>query len=155
MIHAFQAIYDELKEKALRGFQVTGVVAPQIVAITRNLIRIPFDRGRAIVPAGVLSVAAKGYVQVPDAIKEGLVIAVFMTHQGNISKHELFDIQPDFLHLDHKNFLWFELNSRITTIREAYYIDYNTTPPELQPIPNEKFSRAVENEVETLFSLNS
>lgn len=155
MKQTLQVIFDELQEKALNTFHMTGTVPIQSIAITNLMMRISFDRLRGHIPAGALGVAKKGYVSAPHAIRQGLILAVFMSNFGNISKHELFDMKPDYLHIDRKNFMWFELNSRVITIREAYYIDYNTTPPELSLIPRSKFDQAVENEVADLFSLNS
>lgn len=155
MKQALQLIFEELKEKGINIFRMTGSVPVQSIAVTNMMIRLPFDRGRGHIPAGALGVAKKGYVSAPHAIRQGLILAVFMSNFGHISKHELFDIQPDYLHLDRKNFMWFELNSRVITIREAYYINYNETPPELVSIPRSRFDEVVENEVEDLFSLNS
>ena len=155
MKNILQDIYNELKEKSLKSLRATGTVANQSIAITQNLLTISFDRDRGMLPAGILGVATKGWVGVPDGIREGLITAIFVANHGNISKHELFDLEPDYIHIDKKNFLWFELNSRIVNIREAYFLDYNHTPPELQPIPNEKFDAVVENEVMELFKLHS
>lgn len=152
---SFVNIFEELKEKALNRFRVTGVCPTQSIAITRNLIQVPFDMQRGLIPAGVLGVAYQGYVLASNAIKEGLVIGVFIAQMGKISKYHLFNMEPDYLHLDRKNFLWFEFNSRILTLREAYYINYSATPPELTLIPRTTFDKVVENEVEDLFRLDS
>jgi len=152
---SFTNIYEGLKEKSLNRFRMTGVCPTQSVAITRNLIQVPFDRERGLIPAGVLGIAHQGYILASNAIKEGLIIAVFMAQMGKISKYHLFNMQPDYLNLDRKNFIWFEFNSRILTLREAYYIDYSVTPPELKLIPRATFDEVVENEVENLFRLNS
>lgn len=150
-----QNIYDELKNKALVTFHTIGVVPNQTIAITQDLMHVPFDRLRAVIPAATLGMAPSGYCSVPAAITEGFITAIFAASHGNMAKHELFAIKPDFLHLDEKNFLWFELNSRIINIREAFYIDYSQVPPELQRIPNEQFDKVVENDVVELFKLHS
>ncbi len=155
MKDVIQNIYDELKNKALVTFRTTGVVPTQSFAITQSLIRVPFDRIKAVIPAAALGIGASGYCSVPSAIAEGYVIAIFIASHGNMAKHELFAIKPDFLYLDKRNFLWFELNSRIINIREAFYIDYGQEPPELQRISNEQFDKVVENDVLELFKLHS
>jgi hypothetical protein len=155
MKQTLQVIFDELQKKAFNVFRMTGSIPIQSIAITNTMMRISFDRGRGHIPAGALGVAKKGYVSAPHAIRQGLILAVYMSNFGYVDKHELFDIKPDYLHIDCKNFVWFELNSRVITIREAYYIDHNETPPEPVLIPRSKFDQVVENEVEDLFSLNS
>jgi len=148
-------MYGELKEKALNQFRTTGVLPTRSTAITQNFIQVMFDRGRGVIPAGVLGIATTGYASVPNAIKEGLIVAVFSTNFLLISKHELYGLQPDFLYLERKNLLWFELNSRILTIREAYYARYGETPVKLDPIPREVMDKNVESALEGMFKLNS
>ncbi len=155
MKKVIQDIYDDLKDKALVTFHTTGVAPSQAVAITQDLVRIPFDRIRSMVPACMLGIADKGYCSVPQAISEGFIIAVFVVSYGVMAKHELFAIKPDFLYLDERNFLWFELNSRITNIREAFYIDHSQEPPKLQVISNELFDKVVENDIMDHFKLHS
>ena len=88
-----QEIYDDLKDKALVTFRTTGMAPSQVIAVTQNLVRVPFDRVRAMVPAATLGVAEQGWVSVPDAITEGFVIAVFAVNFGKMAKHELFAIK--------------------------------------------------------------
>lgn len=151
----FQSIYDELKEKALVQFHTTGVLPSQSIAITKDLMKANFDRSKGLIPAGLLGIANKGYAVVPNAIREGLIIAVFMTNFLLISKHELYGVQPDFFDLDRKNLLWFELNSRIIMIREAYYAHYDKIPTELELIPRKIFDKNIESSIEEIFKLNS
>lgn len=155
MKQILQGIFDDLKSKTLKNLRLIGTVSSQCIAITQNLVCVPFDRDRGMIPASLLGVATHGWTGIVDGIKEGLIAAVFVCNYGNIAKHELFDLEPDFTHLDKQNFLWFELNSRIINIREAYYLDYNYIPPNLQLIPNKKFNTIVENEVLELFKLHS
>ena len=148
-------MYDELKEKALAQFRITGVLPTQSTAISRDLIQAAFSRSKAIIPAGLLGLGTDGYASVPNAIKEGLIIGVFSTNFLLLSKHELYGVQPDFLYLERKNLLWFELNSRIITIREAFYARYGKNPVELDPIPESVFSENVASALEDMFKLNS
>jgi hypothetical protein len=92
---------------------------------------------------------------VPQAIGEGLIVAVFTSHFLTINKHELYKVQADLLYLDRKNLLWFELNSRIILIREAFYARYGKNPVRLDPIPREIFDENVESTIEQMFKLNS
>jgi hypothetical protein len=155
MKRALQKTYGNLKDKAMTQFHVTGVLPMQSIAITRDFIQMAFNRDRPIIPAGALGIAPKGYIQLLSAIQEGFVVAVFSCHFGNITRHHLFDIEPDYVNLDRKNLLWFELNSRVLTIREAYYVDYSTTPLKLKPISSKKFDNLVYNKVEEMFRLDS
>ncbi|MCK5291842.1 MAG: hypothetical protein KAR39_07490 [Thermoplasmata archaeon] len=150
-----QTIYDELKTKIITIFRTTGEIPNQSIAITQNLMRIPFDRLKGVIPASALGVHPTGYVGIPSAIEEGFVVGIFVSNFGIMAKHDLFALKPDYLHLDKRNFLWFELNSRIINIREAFYIDHNHEPAELQLIPNKLFDEVVENDIIELFKLHS
>jgi hypothetical protein len=134
---------------------MTDVLPTQSIVITKDLVQVSFDRTRGLIPAGVLGIATKGYALVPNAIREGLVTAVFLTNFMLISKHELYEVQPDFLHINRKNLLWFELNSRVVTIREGFYARYSEIPTRLDLIPHDVMNRNVESTIEEMFKLNS
>lgn len=155
MKRKFQSIYNELKKKALDQFHITSVLPRQSIAITRDLIQVTFDRNKGVVPAGSLGVISKGWIEVRHAIKEGLIIAIFLTDFAHLSNHKLAGVQPDYLNLHLKNLLWFDLNSRILLIREVYYVSHNKNPPKLVKLAPDNANAVVQSEIEGLFKLDS